>query len=303
MMKFHRGEVTSVQRLTPGMIRVTVAGDGLVDFESSGIGDEYIRTFFPPGEDRQDLPLPIPTEKAWEWPEGATQSPMRNYTIRAHRPEIGEVDIDFVVHEGGVAAAWALAAEPGDLLGFNTPAGLYEAPADLQWQLLVADQTGLPAALRLAESAPEGVRTRVVLEVPDAEHEQPCDAPHAEVRWIHGGNGHGPSRLDEVIAASLQELVTTIDDDSADLPGGYVWVAGETKVLRAVRRHLRKELKLPAERYKVVGYWTERAEEWRERFQSLDQGVKDELRDMWSEERDAEDITDDYEARLESLGL
>ena len=302
MMKFHHADVTAVQRLTPGMIRVTVAGEGLADFTSTGVGDEYIRTFFPPGDDRRDLPLPLPTEKGWEWPEGAVQSPMRNYTIRAHRPETGEVDIDFVVHEGGVAAQWALEAKPGDLLGFNTPAGLYEAPEDLKWQLLVADQTGLPAALRLAETAPEGVRTRVVLEVPDAEHEQPCTADNVEIRWIHGGNGHGQSRLDEVVVAALQDLVTT-DGEAGDLPGGYVWVAGETKVLRSVRRHLRKELRLPANRYKVVGYWTERAEEWRERFQSLDQSVKDELRAMWATDRDTEEITDDYEARLESLGL
>ncbi len=298
-MKFHHADVTTVQQLTPGMIRVTLAGEGLTGWKSTGVGDEYVRTFFPPGEDRTEVPLPIPTEKGWEWPEGETSSPMRNYTIRAHRPETGEVDIDFVVHDGGVAAAWALEAAPGERIGINTPAGLYEAPDDLKWQLLVADQTGLPAALRLAETAPTGVRTRVVLEVPDAEHEQPCGDPNAEIRWVHGGNGHGPSRLDEIVRASLSELT----GDEGELPGGYVWVAGETKVLRAVRKHLRHELKLPSTPYKVVGYWTERAEEWRERFQALDDTVRAELSQMWSEDRDKDEIEDDYTAKLESLGL
>ena len=33
---------------------------------------------------------------------------MRNYTVRNHRPESGEMDIDFVAHgDEGAAGAWA----------------------------------------------------------------------------------------------------------------------------------------------------------------------------------------------------
>lgn len=34
-----------------------------------------------------------------------------------------------------------------------------------------------------------------------------------------------------------------------------VWAAGEAFAMRAIRRHLRDELGLPRERYRVVGYW------------------------------------------------
>lgn len=312
-MSIHRAEVIGTQRLSPGLVRITLAGPGLSDFVSTGVGDEYLRVFFPHGSDRSEVSLPYATEKAWDWPDGAVRAPMRTYTVRDHRPAHGtvgpEVDIDFVVHDGGVAAAWALAAAPGDVVGLNSPTGLYEPPDDLTWQLLVADQTGLPAAARLLADAPVGVRTRAVLEVPDPEHRiEVADGPDTEVRWVYGGNGHGPSRLDEVVAASLGATSTDAEpatgaDRPSDLTGGYVWVAGETRCLRAVRKHLRHTLGLPSTRYKVIGYWTEDAEEWRDRFAALDQSTRDELMAMWDSDRDPDEIEDAYVQRLEALGL
>ncbi|MFV0287492.1 MAG: siderophore-interacting protein, partial [Demequina sp.] len=206
----------------------------------------------------------------------------------------GVLTVDFVVHQGGVAAAWALAARPGDVVGVNTPTALYAAPEDIEWQLLVADATGLPAALRLAENARPGVRTRVVLEVADGDDEQRIDATaDVDLHWIHGGNGHGPTRIEEIVR-------------SADFPAsaGYVWVAGETKATRGVRKYLRHELGLPATAYKVVGYWTENAEAWRERYDSLPEDVHARLAAMWDDSgRDEEEIQDEYHAELEKLGL
>lgn len=68
-MTIHRAVVARVQPLTPTMTRVTLHGEGLAGFESTGAGDEYIRLFFPHGPDRGDVSLPITTEKGWETPE------------------------------------------------------------------------------------------------------------------------------------------------------------------------------------------------------------------------------------------
>ncbi|RBL83822.1 siderophore-interacting protein, partial [Streptomyces cavourensis] len=51
-MTIHRAVVARVQPLTPTMTRVTLHGEGLAGFESTGVGDEYIRLFFPHGPDR-----------------------------------------------------------------------------------------------------------------------------------------------------------------------------------------------------------------------------------------------------------
>ncbi|MBW3702915.1 siderophore-interacting protein, partial [Streptomyces griseus] len=99
-MTIHRAVVARVQPLTESMTRVTLHGDGLAGFRTTGVGDEYVRIFLPHGPDRTDVSLPRTTEQGgWETPEGQPVAPMRTYTIRAARPEAGEVDIDFVLHE------------------------------------------------------------------------------------------------------------------------------------------------------------------------------------------------------------
>jgi NADPH-dependent ferric siderophore reductase len=296
--QIYRAEVIAAQRLTPGMVRVTFGGAGLSGFTTTGVGDEYLRVFFPHGEDRRQVSLPYAMDKVgWDWPEGVPKSPLRTYTVRDIRRDGDqvEVDIDFVVHDGGIAATWAQLAAPGDVVGLNSPNPLYDPPENLDWQYLIADQAGLPAAGRLLAATPAHVRTKVVIEVPDADHQQPLPTgPHIEVTWIHGGNGHGPSRLHEVVR-------------SAPTPGpesGYIWVAGEAACLRSVRKYLRHELGLPTDRYKVVGYWTFKAEEWNARYEALSQQVQDELMALWSDEsRDEEEIEDEYIDRLERLGL
>lgn len=294
-MKIFAAEVTRVSRLNPSLIRVRLAVDG---FESTGIGDEYVRLFFPHGEDRRDVSLPIATEDSWFTPEGAPEPPMRTYTIRAAGP--GWVDIDFVVHEGGVAARWALAAAPGDRLGLNSPAGLYELPPGATHQFLVGDLTALPAIARLVEQIPAGVHTQVVIEVPDDASRLPLQAPPGcRVSWVTGGNWVGPSLLPEVVRTAIGALPA-----GADRP--YVWVAGQTPALRGVRKYLRKELGWPAEWFKLVGYWIPRAEEWRDRYDALSPETVNELNALFDGAETAsaqEAALDEYESRLQSLGL
>jgi NADPH-dependent ferric siderophore reductase len=290
-VKVFPATVRTVTRLSPTLIRIRLAVDG---FETTGVGDEYVRLFFPHGEDRSELSLPVATEDSWYTPEGAPEPPMRTYTIRAAGP--GWVDIDFVVHEGGVAAAWAIAARPGDPLGLNSPTGLYELPAGATHQLLVGDLTALPALARLLENTPVGVHTQAVIEVPDEDSRLELEVPNgARVRWVVGGNWVGPS-----VMASVVRRVLAAWPESEPRP--YVWVAGQTPALREIRKQLRKELGWPAEWFKLVGYWIPRAEEWRDRYDALPPATLKEL-DALFDGRDQEAALDAYNEALESLGL
>lgn len=296
-MNIHRGIVRSTTTLSPTLTRITLGGTGLADFLSTGIGDEYVRVFFPHGDDPTDVSLPVPAGDWWETPQGAPEAPMRTYTISGVRPEAGELDIDFVLHEAGVAGPWAARAEPGHVLGLNAPTGLYSPPPGITWQVLVADLTGLPAVARIAADTPPGVRTRVVLEVPDDQDRIPFETgDDVEVTWVVGGNGRAPS--------ALGQLVRGIVDARLPLDEGYVWVAGETVALRSVRKYLRTELALPASRYKVIGYWTPIVA-WNEKFAALPASVQKELDEIWTEtdEDDPEDAQVRFEERLDQLGL
>ncbi|MET0977287.1 MAG: siderophore-interacting protein [Paeniglutamicibacter terrestris] len=290
--RIYRAVVIRTERLTEGMMRIVLGGEDLAAFISTGIGDEYIRLFLP--ERGQDVPVyPHPEGDYWEYAPEQVAGPMRTYTIRAIDPEAGEISVDFVVHPGGIAADWALSVRPGSQVGFNTPTGLYELPADATWQVLLADATGLPAAARLLENTPAGIHTTAILEVSGPAHEQALElGEDTQLRWLHGGNGDSPSRLAQV----LREL---------DLPEGpgYVWVAGEARVTREARKYLRKERSLPVTHFKVVGYWTDKAEEWNERYEALGEDFKKWLDELWSTDLDPELIQDEVADAFDAHGL
>lgn len=291
---FYDATVLARRQLTPGMVRLTFGGDGLADFSSTGIGDEYLRLFFP-HEDTGKLHLPVIAEDGrWTYPDGQDKIRCSTYTVRRFRPDAGELDIDFVVHAGGVASEWAQRAAPGARITINRPRGLYAPPADIIWQLLVADATGLPALSRIIEQTPRHVQSRVFVEVAEADHQQDLPAhPGATVTWLHkSGNGVAPSRMEEVVRAV--PMPTT---------PGYVWVAGEQKVVRGIRRFVRSELKLPAERYELVGYWIHEGEAWEARWEALPTEVKAAIDAAWDSGRDPEEVRDDYEETLEKFGL
>ncbi|MGP4968933.1 siderophore-interacting protein [Glutamicibacter ardleyensis] len=290
MADLHIAEVKRSVRLTPGMMRVTFAGEGLAAFHTTGIGDEYVRVHFP-GEDGVLRPPRVDSDGTWHYPEGA-DSIVAPYTIRRHDAQTGEVDIDLVVHGHGRAGAWAEQASRGDHVAFGDPRGLYEPPTDASDQFFVTDATGLPALARLAEQLTTGVRAIAAVEVADASHRIDLSGTPLQVRWIIGrGNGVAPSALTE----ALRTLPIT--------ETSYIWVAGEAGELREARRYLRHERRMPAERYKVIGYWRDRQEEWLDRYEGLDEGTLASLRAVWDTTDDEELGRDLYEERLAQLGL
>lgn len=288
---FYSATVLDRKLVTPGMVRVTFGGEGLKTFASTGIGDEYLRLFFPDPQ-TGELVLPTIDEKGhWHYPEGPSKVCCSTYTVRRYDAEHGQIDIDFVVHEGGTASEWSQKANPGDVVTLNSPRGLFLPPATAEWQLLVADSTGLPAVSRLLEQGPT-LPTRVFIEVPNPTHQQPLP-PNAKVTvtWLYGGNSAGPSQLEHVIR-------------TVPLPStpGYVWVATEQKVARVIRKYVRHELKVPAGHYEIVGYWTAQ-HDWEQRYEALDPAIKATIEAAWDSDRDPEDVQDEVEATFEKLGL
>jgi NADPH-dependent ferric siderophore reductase len=296
-IKLMTATVLGRRNVTPGMVRVTLGGDGLRNFVSTGVGDEYVRFFFPDPASGE-LVLPDVEEKGfWKWPEGKKPAHCECYTIRAVRAATGgvEIDVDFVIHEHGRASEWAQRAEPGQTIALREPYGIYEAPANADWQLFVCDATGLPALGRLLANLPAGTEARAIVEVPEASHEQRFETQAAlKLVYLYGsGNGIAPSRLEAAVrAVAVPEGRTP-----------YVWVAAEAKSVRPIRKYLRHELGWHASRYSVTGYWTDKLSEWEQRWEALDPVVKQQIDALLRSDRDGEEIADEVEATMEKFGL
>ncbi|MEJ5945944.1 siderophore-interacting protein [Pseudokineococcus basanitobsidens] len=231
------------RQVTPSVVRVTLVGEDLRSMSVLG-DDQYFRLLLPrPGQARLRLPV---TER-W-WPE-ITAMPederpvLRNYTVRAARPDVGELDVDVVAHGGtGPGSRWALTAEPGDEVGVIVQDTCFTPPPGTTHVLLVADATAVPAVAGVLASLPDGVTATVLAEVPT--HEDAPDLPRrdgADVRW----------RAQEPGRSLLEDLRSTA------LPAGgvYAWVAGEAATATGVRRHLVRERGLRKEDVYFCGYW------------------------------------------------
>lgn len=252
-LNYHHGRVTAVRRVTPNMARITFDCPSLAS-AGPAAPDAYMKIFFPlAGQQRPELPPPATGSEVLSWYHTYLAMPdevrphMRTYTVRAARPDSGEVDVDFVLHaeSGGPASTWAEQAEVGSQVAFVGPHGLYEVPDGTGWQLLVGDETALPAIGAILEALPNSARATVYVEIPDSGERQTftTDAT-VELHWVaRGARPHGESLLDAVRAA--------------DLPGGapYAWVSGEASVVKLVRRHLVRERGFDKTSICFTGYW------------------------------------------------
>lgn len=247
--QFPSVEVRDVRRVTPRTVRVTVGGPQLARLRPDLL-DQHVKVFLPPAGSG---PPVVPVGSDWyprlkALPEDVRPA-MRLYTVRAHRPESQEIDLDFVLHGDGPGSAWAARARPGDVIGLYGPVGTYYPRPEDDWQLLVADETALPAVAPILAGLPAGARALVFVEVADAREEQPLPtAGDVEVAWLHR-DGIPPGR-----STLLLDAVR-----GARLPAGrgYAWVAAESAAVRAIRRHLLDERGFARDDVEFAGYWSQ----------------------------------------------
>ncbi|HWU21261.1 MAG TPA: siderophore-interacting protein [Nocardioides sp.] len=225
----YAAQVLRREELSDHFVRLTLGGEGLAGFASTGIPDEWVGLVVP----------------------GQFQS--RYYTVRSWSgPSTGsgqaaELVLDVVVHEVGLVTEWALgrAGDPvGQTVTITEPKGSFALPEDAGWLQLVGDLTAMPAMARIAETYADRLPVRIHAEVPDDPETLagylPGDRADVEISWVQG---HGDG-----LAAAV---------DQVQLPEGtgYFWMAGESAQMRAIRKHLMREVRMPSSHYDVMGYW------------------------------------------------
>jgi len=230
--------------LTPRMVRITLGGGQLVGFPGAG-PDRRIKMFFPPERVDGALALPRASSGGPVWAAGLPRPVIRTYTVRRYDPAAGELDVDFVLHGAGPAAAWAAQARPGDPVGVSDPGGRYTPDRSADWHLLAGDESALPAIATVLSALPSGARTEVFVEVADRAEEQPLPtAADARVRWLHRGS----ARHGDLLATTVR---------AARLPDGraQAWVSAEAATVRELRGHLLHERRIERRLVYATNYW------------------------------------------------
>lgn len=240
--QFRVASVRRVERLTPRMLRVTLAGAELEGFAVTEPAAS-VRLLLPsPGADQ----LTLPTWNGNEFLLDDGRRPtIRTFTPRRADPQGGELDVEIVVHGRGAASGWAEAAAPGSPAAVSGPGRGYAVDPGAPGFLLAGDETAIPAMSQLLEALPADRPVRVLAElaVPDARLPLP-DHPAASVEWCDLPPGAPPG--DALVAAIRAE---TLGD------GTRVWVAGEAAAVQRIRRHLFEDRHLPRSQASVRGYW------------------------------------------------
>lgn len=284
-------ELIRSEMVSASLKRLTFTGNALKDLAIPA-PDQRVKLLFPPSdapclqiEDNEDA---IRNLKQLD---EALKPAMRVYTVRYFRPDIPEIDIEFVIHGlNGPASRWAMQAKPGDnvqMIGVgrvqDDKGGGFEwkPPQNIKQVLLMGDETALPAlanileALALEDNPP---LTQAFIEVPLAEDciELP-NWDRLSVQWLvrdQAQNNMVPGSLLQkaVKKAHIPEL-TKNNTNSVELKeiditkervweaGNssddtfYVWIAGESAAVLGLRNYLIKEAAVPRHMINLMGYW------------------------------------------------
>ncbi|MFJ6652109.1 siderophore-interacting protein [Microbacterium sp. NPDC091313] len=235
-------EVLETTWVTPGLVRVTLGGDGFDDFPDRPETDKYAKLYFPPvGSDLQppydlaELRATLPFEQL---------PSLRTYTIRRVDADARALEIEFVVHgDDGIAGPWAATAEPGDTLTMSSPGGGYSPAHDVDAIVLIGDESAFPAIASALEAAPADTHIVAVLEARSPEHRIDVPATGMRTVWVDEDHDAPGARL----VAAVREL---------EWPAGRVQVFahGEREAMKALRPIL-AERGVPRADLSLSAYW------------------------------------------------
>lgn len=237
-----RATVTSTERLSPQLIRLTLDSPDLIGVELP-FTDHYVKLVFAPEGAPYSWPFDPEQGKAAH-PEHPPVT--RTYSVRSLDATTGELVIDFVVHgDEGLAGPWAANAAAGDEIGFFGPGGAWAPQPGFDHFILAGDEAAAPAICAALELIPDGARASAYLEIADPGATFPVPArENVEVFWVpRSGAAYGVE-----LARAVRDL---------DVPEGRVgwFVHGVAGMIKELRRHLFVELGVPRADASISGYW------------------------------------------------
>jgi NADPH-dependent ferric siderophore reductase len=296
-VSFSYASVIETIALSPRLRRISLRVDDPQTLAIQPAGDSAVGVYFPvvTWDGEPTAPPTVPGADGKRYVDPASGSEGRNYTVRRHlpHPDGDRIDIDVILHARGSGTTWASATAPGDRIGLDHARSWYRPEPATEWQLLVADLSGLPATARIIEELPSGVPVTVIVEVadPDDLDYLPSHPDVTVVSSIGTGNGHAPSRLAQL----------TRDQRLPD-GRGYCWFAGEAAESRTVRKYFRGS-GWTVDQLDITGYWRFDSENWDAKFAL----VADDVVAVWQRalaDGKGEKVADEeFDDALERAGL
>ena len=229
-----RGRLLRRVEVTPTMLRLSIGGPEFAEFESHQADDHIKIVFALPDGTRCDPVVNDELELDWARPH----PPARKYTVRRYDHAACEVDLDVVVHPGGLASEWAAAVALGEEVVLAGPPGADAFAQTYDRYVFAVDSTGLPAVARWLAESPSDVCADVYVDV-DHDHERTYPLARRDdvrVTWLDRSKG---SVLAEHVMAQTPH------------PGTFVFAAGEAGDIKPLRRW-HKQLGLDG---LITGYW------------------------------------------------
>ena len=235
-LRFRRATLAGRKWPALDYLRVRLTGPELVGFGSAG-DDDHIRVFFPGAGD------PVGTA------EELRAAPSREYTPLAWGDDgaTGWLDLEFAGHGGsGVGARWAATAPPGSVVGIGGPRRTMSIEGKPEAWLLAGDEAAIPQIKRYAALIRDDTPATILVEVADAAHAVPIQAPVPVTYVPRDGRPAGSA-----LAAALDAI------GAADRPTGAVFgfVAAEASIVPPARALLLDRWGLDPETVVAKGYW------------------------------------------------
>lgn len=245
-----RSRLVARERVSEHVVRVTLEGEDFSRFRGLGF-DQWFRLLLPQQDDSvfDRMPDRIDFKGYLKYLliSQSRRPAMRNYTVREFRAQTRQLDIDVIVHgDAGIAGPWARDAAHGAPVALIDQGCGFAPPSTTDWQLLVADETGMPAVVGILRDLPRDARGHAIIEVPTSGDAQPVELPAGfSVDWVTRPGDTRPGEL-------ALERVRAIELGGAN---PYAFAVGESQLATGVRRHLVRDLSVPKAQVTFCGYW------------------------------------------------
>lgn len=210
--------VRRIEQLGASLLSITFGGEALDGFISSGF-DDHIK-FIIPGADADG------------------EAVRRDYTPVWYDAAARELTLEFALHDGGAADAWARSAVIGQAAIIAGPRGSMVVPLDYDFHLLAGDRAALPAIRRRLAELPAAARVLVLVAASGADRLPLHSAARVDARWVDD---------DAAMLEALRNLTLPAGE-------GYAWFAGEASIARQVRA-LFADKGLDKKAMRVSAYW------------------------------------------------